>query len=132
MKFLIILITSLFINISFSQMDTLGAVKFSYNDSLMIKFPNENLFITCISKRNKLSDTNELNINGSTKTLMLLPEKYTFLIRSNSFSDIKYRNVYIVKSKVTFIDLELIKRTKRFKTVRINYKKPVTTYKNCG
>lgn len=132
MKFLIILITSLFINISFSQMDTLGAVKFSYNDSLMIKFPNENLFITCISKRNKLSDTNELNIYGSTKTLMLLPEKYTFLIRSNSFSDIKYRNVYIVKSKVTFIDLELIKRTKRFKTVRINYKKPVTTYKNCG
>jgi hypothetical protein len=63
---------------------------------------------------------------------MLLPGKYTILICSNSFSDIKYRNVYIVKSKVTFIDLELIKRTKRFKTVRINYKKPVTTYKNCG
>ena len=132
MKFLIILITSLFINISFSQLDTLGAVKFSYNDSLMIKFPNENLFITCISTRNKLSDTNELDINGSTKTLMLLPGKYTILISSNSFSDIKYRNVYIVKSKVTFIDLELIKQSKRFKTVRINYKKPVSTYKNCG
>lgn len=132
MKFLIILNTLFFTNLSFSQIDTLGAVKFSYNDSLIIKFPNEKLYITCTSEKCKLSDTNELNMNGTTKTLMLLPGKYNILISSNSFSDIKYRNVNIEESKVTFIDLELIKRRNRYKTVRIKYKKPATKYKSCG
>jgi len=132
MKFLIILITLLFINISFAQRNALGAVKFSYNDSLMIKSPIEKLYVTCISKKYKFSDTNELNMNGTSKMLMLRPGKYTILISSNSFSDIKYRNVLIVKSMVTFIDLQLIKRTKRLKTLRIKYKKPITKYKNCG
>ncbi len=132
MKFLIVFIALIFMNTSFSQMEISGAIKFSYNDSLMIKYPNEKLFISYKSKKHEFSDTTELNIIGTTKPVSLIPGKYTVLISSNSFSDIKYRNVLIAESKVTFIDLELIKRTKRFKTVRIKYKKPVTKYENCG
>jgi len=133
MKFLLLnLITLLLLNRGYSQTDTFGAVIFSYNDSLINLFPNEKLFITCDSKEYKLIDTNELTISGTKKSLLLKPGEYTILIRSNSFSAIKYRHVIIENSRVTFIDLELMKRTKRFKTKRINYKKTVPNYKNCG
>ena len=133
LKFLLLnLIALLFLNKGYSQTDTFGAVTFSYNDSLINLFPNEKLVITCDSKENKLIDTNELTIPGMTKTLMLKPGEYSVLIRSNSFSTIKYKHVIIENSRVTFIDLELMKRTKRFKTKRFNYKKTVPNYRNCG
>jgi hypothetical protein len=133
MKFLLLnLSILLFLNRGYTQTDTLGAIKFSYNDSLINLFPNENLFITCVSKDYNLIDTNELTISGTTKILMLKPGEYTVLIRSNSFSAIKYRHVIIENSRVTFIDLELMKRTKRCKTKRVNYKKTAPHYKNCG
>jgi len=116
---------------SFAQTKFHGGVKFSVNDSIADKYKTEMFYITFSTKGRKKTKTSFVSSLDSKRFFPLSQGTYFIRIESTNFSTIKYASVPIKDKKITFLELPLVNKSTRKRSIRIKYHEP-KRYKNCG
>lgn len=109
-----------------------GAIKFFVEDSIKTNYPLERLIVSYTeeSSRKTYSDTVVLIPEQRVNVCYLSPGTYTMYIRNGSFLDYEMTEIIVREDRLTFIKIELERKTNEKKKTQVKYQPPVVT--KCG
>lgn len=133
MKFLVICFW-MFCNLSWSQMESTGAIKFGFADSIYSNYNGEKFMISITNQLNdvQLVDTFTVNSEHHKIDAYKIPSGlYTIKLSSSEFTTIEIINVEVLLSRITFLEINFETKSGNKNVIIQEYVKP-KRYKNCG